>query len=71
MLQKTIRAVVDGGSVKPFDLNYAPYVSQVSPVWRIVMPWSVSCYHGALLMAILGMVGALGVWGGDLQPVGG
>ncbi len=64
-------AVVDGGSVKPFDLNYAPYVSQVAPVWRIVMSWSVSGYYGALLMAILAMVGALGVWGGDLQPVGG
>ena len=68
--RKLYGAVVDGGSVKPFDLNHAPYVSQVAPVWRIVMSWSVSSFYGTLLMAILAMVGVLGLWSGDLQPVG-
>ena len=69
--RKLYGAVVDGGSVRPFDLNYMPYVSEVAPVWRTVMSWSVSGYYGALLMAILAMVGVLGLWAGDLQPVGG
>ena len=68
--RKLYEAVVNDDGVRPFDLNHSPYVSQVAPVWRTVMSWSVSSYYGALLIAVLAMVGLLGVWGGDLQPVG-
>ena len=43
-------AIVDRGTVKPFDLDYRPYASSVDSLWWIAWSWSVRAFYGALLI---------------------
>ena len=60
---KLYEAVVDGASVKPFELNYRPYVATVGSVWSIARSWSVCRFYGALLVVMLVLLGILIVIG--------
>ena len=53
--------IVGGAPVRPFDLNYRPYASNVDSVWRIAWSWSVGLFYGPLLalMAALAVLLAL------------
>ena len=61
---KLYEAVVDGTSVKPFELDYRPYVPTVGSVWSIAWSWSVCRFYGALFVVMLVLLGILSVNGG-------
>ena len=60
---KLYEAVVNGASIKPFALDYRPYVATVGSVWSIAWSWSVCSFYGALLVVMLGLLGILGTSG--------
>ncbi len=45
-------AIVAGAEVRPFDLDYRAYASQVASVWSVGRSWSVAAFYGALLAAM-------------------
>ena len=53
---KLYDAVAAGASVKPFELNYRPYVATVDSVWCVAWSWSVCRFYGALLTVMLALV---------------
>ena len=60
---KLYEAIVDGTTVKPFELDYRPYSSTTVSVWRIAWSWSVCRFYGALLSVMLLLLGFLGTKG--------
>ena len=56
---KLYEAVVKGAPVKPFELDYRPYIGAVDAVWRIALSWSVFRFYGALLVVMLALLGFL------------
>ena len=49
-------AVISGNAVKPFDLDYRPFVAGVGSAWNIAWTWSVCTFYGALLVIVLGLL---------------
>ena len=52
---KLYETVANGGSVKPFELNYRPYASSAGSVWSVAWSWSVFWYYGALLVIMIAL----------------
>ncbi len=46
---KLYQAVLDGKAIRPFDLDYRPFVNSVGSVWNVAWSWSVFRFYGALL----------------------
>ena len=45
-------AIVSGAEMRPFDLDYHAWASQVASVWSVGRSWSVATFYGALLAAM-------------------
>lgn len=56
---RLFRAVADGETVKPFEMDYRPYAASVDSTWKLVWSWSVLGFYGALLIVMLLLVAAL------------
>ncbi len=56
---KLYEAVASDTPVEAFSLNYRPHVGTVGSVWSAAWSWSVCRFYGALLAALLALVGIL------------
>ena len=56
---KLYEAVLHGEAVKPFELDYRPYLSKVSSVWCVAWSWSVCRFYGALFLVMLVLIAIL------------
>ncbi len=56
---KLYEKIVAGTSVKPFDLDYRPYVSTAGSVWDVAWSWSVCRFYGSLFVIMLALLGLL------------
>ena len=63
---KLHEAIVAGASIKPFELDYHPYVATVGSVWNVAWSWSVCRFYGALFIVVLMLLGILYI-SGDMR----
>ena len=52
---KLYDAVADQSSVKPYDLDSSPYITEVGSVWNIAWSWSVLSFYAPLFLITLAL----------------
>lgn len=60
---KLYNVIVAGAEMRPFDLDYRAYVSQVASAWSVGWSWSVAIFYSALLAAMMALSAFLAMRG--------